>query len=279
MGQARGQASGRVSNNVIPRLGLGTYPLMGKEAEEVVGMAIDLGYRHIDTAQMYGNEAAVGKALTRSGVPRDKVFVVTKVDPGNLSAARFAPSVARSVADLGGPVDLLLIHWPPPDDEIDATVDRLVAALERGEARHIGVSNFTIAMMEQAQRRAGGRIICNQVEFHPLIDQRRVLAAAQRFNISLTAYSPLARGKVLRAEAVSAIAKKLGRPASEIVLRWIIQQDVAAIPKSGRRDNLRSNLNALSFSLSEQDMAAIAALASPSGRTLSRSSMQGRWDN
>lgn len=264
--------------SAIPLLGLGTYPLMGAEAEEVIAMAIGLGYRHIDTAQMYGNEAAAGKALRRSAVPREELFVVTKVDPGNLPAQRFAPSVRRSVDDLGGPVDLLLIHWPPADNEIDAVAERLVAALEAGQARHIGVSNFPIALLERAQKRTGGRIICNQVEFHPLLDQSKLLAAAGRLGIMLTAYSPLARGRALQPAAMQEIARRLGRPPSEIVLRWIIQQGVAAIPMSRKRENLLSNLNALSFELGEKDMAALSAIGSSAGRTISRASMQGRWD-
>jgi 2,5-diketo-D-gluconate reductase B len=255
-------------SKVIPQLGLGTYPLMGHEAEDVITLGIELGFRHIDTAQMYGNEAAVGNALRRSRVPRNELFVVSKVDPGNLSALRFASSVARSVDELGGPVDLLLIHWPPADDEVDAVIGRLMAEQEQGKTRHIGVSNFPVALMERAQRRAGGRIICNQVEFHPLIDQSRLLAAAGELRIMLTAYSPLARGRALQLASVQSIARKLGRPPSEIVLRWIIQQGVAAIPMSRKRENLASG----------EDMTALSALGSAAGRTISRASMQGRWD-
>jgi 2,5-diketo-D-gluconate reductase B len=267
------------AGTAIPPLGLGTYPLTGREAEDVIVMAIELGYRHIDTAQMYGNEAAVGKALRRSPVPRDQLFVVTKVEPGNLSAQRFASSVARSVDDLGGPPDLMLIHWPPADSEVDAAIDRLVSALEEGKTRHIGVSNFTIALMEKAQKRTGGRIICNQVEFHPLLDQSRLLAAARELGIMLTAYSPLARGRALQPAIIQEIARKLGRPPSEIVLRWIIQQGVAAIPMSRKRENLQSNLNVLQFTLSEKDMTALSSIGSAAGRTVSRASMSGRWDS
>jgi 2,5-diketo-D-gluconate reductase B len=266
------------ASNVTPLLGLGTYPLVGKEAEDVIVMAIELGYRHIDTAQMYGNEAAVGKALRRSTVPRDQVFVVTKVDPGNLSAPRFHSSVARSIDDLGGPVDLLLIHWPPADSEVDAVIDRLITALEEGKTRHIGVSNYTINLMARAQERTGGRIICNQVEFHPLLDQSKLLAAANELGIMLAAYSPLARGSALEPIAVQEIARKHGRPPSEVVLRWIVQQGVAAIPMSRKRENLLSNLKALQFSLPEEDMKALSAIGLAKGRTVSRGSMSGRWD-
>lgn len=268
----------KADGKVIPLLGLGTYPLMGAEAEEVIAMAVELGYRHIDTAQMYGNEAAVGRALRRSPVPREELFVVSKVDPGNLPAQRFAASVKRSVDDLGGPADLLLIHWPPADSEVDAAIDRLVEALEEGQARHIGVSNFPIALLERAQKRAGLRIICNQVEFHPLLDQTKLLAAAKRLGVMLTAYSPLARGRALQPAAVQETARRLGRPPAEIVLRWIIQQGVAAIPMSRKRENLLSNLDALSFELGEKDMAALSAIGSAAGRTISRAAMQGRWD-
>ena len=262
----------------LPLLGLGTYPLMGEEATNAVAMAVDHGVRHIDTAQMYGNEAAVGRALQRSSVPRGELFVVTKVDPGNLSEKRFAQSVERSINDLGGPVDVLLIHWPPADQEVDGTVDRLMAAQAAGKTRHIGVSNFPIALMKRAQARASGRIVCNQVEFHPLLDQRRLLAAAQELGIMLTAYSPLARGAALKPKIIQDIAARVGRPPSEVVLRWIMQQGVAAIPMTSKLANLKSNLNALTLSLSLEDMAAISSLGTAAGRTISPASMAGRWD-
>jgi len=264
--------------NGIPAIGLGTYPLQGQNCTDSVLMALELGYRHIDTAQMYGNERDVGRAIAGSGIKRDALFVTTKVDPSNLGAARFAGSVQRSMDDLGGPADLLLIHWPPPDAEIDATLDRLKAELDRGMARRIGISNFTPRMMRQAVKRLGPIISCNQVEFHPLLDQTLVKATADELGFPLVAYSPIGRGKALQHPAISEIAARLARPASEIVLRWIMQQGVISIPMTTKRANAASNLNILSFALSEADMATISAIGTRRGRMVS-GWMTGRWDS
>ncbi len=266
------------SINGIPIVGFGTFPLQGEEANRAVRMAIDAGYRHIDTAQMYGNEAAVGRALRDCGLPRRELFVVTKVDPGNIGASRFMPSVERSLDDLGGEVDLLLIHWPPAAIELDAAVDRLMDAQSRGMTRRIGVSNFSPNMLRRAHDHSGGLIVCNQVEFHPLLDQRALVAEAARLGVALTAYSPLARGAALKPDAVQSIARRLERPPSEIVLRWIIQQDVVAIPMTTKPENAGSNLRALDFVLTAEDMAAISSLGTKAGRLINPSWMAGRWD-
>jgi 2,5-diketo-D-gluconate reductase B len=266
------------SVNGIPILGFGTYPLRGEEAERSVLMAIELGLRHIDTAQMYGNEAAVGRAIRASGVPRNELFIVSKVDPSNLGQSRFASSVSQSMDDLGSPADLLLIHWPPADDDLDAAVDRLMAEKEKGNAKATGVSNFNIGMMRRAQQRAHGAIACNQVEFHPLLDQSRLLEAANGLGIALAAYSPLARGKALQPPVIQQIAARRDRPASEIVLRWILQQGVAAIPMTTKRENAISNIRALEFTLSPEEMDSIGSLGTTTGRTINPSWMAGRWD-
>ena len=265
-------------SNGIPLFGIGTYPLKGEAAQRAVHMALELGIRHVDTAQMYGNEADVGKALHSSGIRRDEIFLVTKVDPGNLGQARFGPSVARSMDDLRGPADLLLVHWPPPDDALDAVIDRLVAERARGMARAIGVSNFAPRLLRRAQARAGGLLVNNQVEFHPLLDQSALRAAALDLNVTLSAYSPLARGKALQPPAIASIAQRHGVPASAVVLRWILQQGVAAIPMTTKPENARDNLRALDLELDPADMAAIAALARPDGRTINPSWMAGRWE-
>lgn len=264
--------------NGIPLLGAGTYPLKGEDAVRAVQMAIELGLRHIDTAQMYGNERDVGRAIAGSGVPRGALFVVTKVDPGNTGADRFADSVARSIDDLRGPVDLLLIHWPPADADFDASLDRLMAERQKGHAKAIGVSNFSPAMLRRAQARCGGAIIANQVEFHPLLDQSALLAAAREVGVALSAYSPLARGAALKPAAIASIAARIGRSPSEVVLRWILQQGVAAIPMTTKRDNALSNIAALGFTLSDADMAAISALGTRQGRIINPGWMAGRWE-
>lgn len=266
------------SRHGIPLIGLGTYPLKGDEATETVRMAIELGYRHIDTAQMYGNEHAVGQGISSSGIARRDVFVVTKVDPGNLGAGQFNDSVRKSIDDIGLTPDLLLIHWPPANTEVEAVIDRLVAAKENGWTSSIGISNFPPSLMRRAQAAANGDLICNQVEFHPLLDQRNVLAVAQELNLDVTAYSPLVRGAALRPDIVQEIAKRHERPASEVVLRWIIQQGVAAIPMTRKRENAASNLNAMAFALTDEDMMAISGLGTLAGRTIKPSSMTGRWE-
>jgi 2,5-diketo-D-gluconate reductase B len=265
--------------NGIPILGTGTYPLIGEEAVNTVRMALELGLRHVDTAQMYGNEKAVGTAIASSGIPREELFVVTKVDPGNTSEARFHNSVSQSIADLGGPADLFLIHWPPDESGFDLALDLLMAEKRNGNAKEIGVSNFPIGMMRRAHERTGGAIICNQVEFHPLLDQSQVLQVARELGIALAAYSPLARGEALKPQVIQAIAERTGRRPSEIVLRWIVQQGVIAIPMTTKRANLESNLTAVDFALTDTDMSAISAIGSPEGRTINPSRMAGRWND
>ncbi len=265
--------------NNIPVLGLGTYPLMADDAANAVLMALELGFRHIDTAQMYGNEKAVGQAIAQSGIPRDQIFVVTKIDPSNLSNDRMLKSAEKSISVLGGPVDLLLIHWPPDDTEIDETVERLMLCKERGLTKAIGVSNFNAKMMRQAQTVAGGAIVNNQVEFHPLLDQQNLRKTANELGIVLSAYSPLARGAAMQPAEIQSIAKTHNRPASEIVLRWITQQGVCAIPMTTKRENAASNLRSLDFKLSDAEMAAITNLGTKSGRTIDPSWMVGRWDD
>ena len=262
----------------IPILGCGTFPLRGDEAYRTVRTAIDLGIYHIDTAQMYGNEADVGQAIRECGVPRDELYVVTKIDPGNLSDDKFASSVVRSMDHLGGPADLLLIHWPPEAKEFDAALDRLVAEMQKGMARHIGVSNFTPNMMRRAYERTTGKIINNQIEFHPLLDQSALLAQAAKLSVVLSAYSPLGRGEAMRPQVIQNIAKRVNRNPSEVVLRWIVQQGVIPIPMTTKRENAVSNLGILDFELSSDDMAAISGIGRLEGRLINPSWMADRWN-
>jgi 2,5-diketo-D-gluconate reductase B len=266
------------TKNGIPIIGFGTYPLNGQACIDIVAMALELGFNHIDTAQMYGNEKAVGTAIRQSGLPRESLFVVTKFYPGATPAREIAASVDRSTGDLGGPVDLLLIHWPPADQEMDAVLDCLAAEKAKGNTKAIGVSNFSPSMLAHAQARLGNQIICNQVEFHPLLDQRKLLASAEERGIVLTAYSPLARGAAMQPDTIVSIARKHNRAPSEVVLRWIIQQGVVAIPMTTKRENMLSNLEALRFELDAGDMEAISALGTKQGRTIQSSAMKGRWD-
>jgi diketogulonate reductase-like aldo/keto reductase len=265
--------------NGIPILGFGTYPLSRDEADRAIATALELGFRHVDTAQMYGNEAEVGRALARSGIARNELYIVTKVDPGNIGVDRFLASVERSIAHLNGPVDLLLIHWPPADTHLDKAVDLLTEAKERGFTSAIGVSNFTIAMMQRAQARASSALIANQVEFHPLIDQARVKAEAEKLGMVLMAYCPLGRGEAMKSKVIQEIGYRLKRPASEVVLAWIMQQDVVAIPMTTKRENAQSNLRALDLVLSDADMDAITQVSKGNRRLISPSGWAPKWDN
>jgi 2,5-diketo-D-gluconate reductase B len=265
--------------NGIPQLGFGTYPLKGNEAYNAVRMAIDLGYRHIDTAQMYVNEAEVGRAIKDCGISRSEFFIVTKVNPYHLGEDLFASSTQKSLENLGGPVDLLLIHWPPQDSDINPTLDRLMAEKQKGSTQNIGISNFNVSMMRNAVKHTNGQIMCNQVEFHPLIDQTLVLVAAHELGVVIEAYSPIARGKALLPDVIVKIAARLQRPAAEIVLRWIVQKNVVPIPMTTKKNNAASNLKALEFELSDADMSSISALGSSAGRMVNTDWMRGRWDN
>jgi 2,5-diketo-D-gluconate reductase B len=264
--------------NGIPAIGFGTYPLKGEDAYNAVRIAIDLGYRHIDTAQMYMNEADVGRAIRQSGVPRSEFYIVSKVDPANLDAAHFSEAVNKTLEKLDGPVDLLLIHWPPLPREIDGTVDRLMAEHQARHTANIGVSNFTPNMLRRAHARTKGAIICNQIEFHPLLDQSNLRATANELGIVITAFSPIARGAALEPPAILNIAARHNRPPSQIVLRWIIQQGVVPIPMTTKAENAKSNLQALEFELSETEMAEISALGRKNARTVNPSWMAHRWD-
>ena len=264
--------------NGIPVLGLGTFPLKGDDCQNAVRMALDLGYRHIDTAQMYGNEKDVGDALRSSGMKRDDLFVVTKVDPGNVGADRFASSVAQSMDDLGSPADLLLIHWPPDDHDFDAALDRLMRAKDKGMAKAIGVSNFTAAMVDEAVRLSAAPLVTNQVEYHPYLSQTKVMTALRRHGMALTAYCPIARGKVLGDPVIGAVAEAHGRSATQVTLRWLVQQEgVVAIPRSSNEARITENLGVFDFALSDAEMSRISALGSPTGR-LVNGAFAPAWD-
>ena len=266
--------------NGIPALGFGTYPLTGSECQASVAMALELGFQHIDTAQMYGNEADVGAAIAASGVPRQEVFVTTKVGSGNLSKNNFLQSVRRSTEALQMPsVDLLLIHWPPTDGTpIEAVMDWLNQAADEGLATHIGISNFTIPMMQKAAAASARKLVNNQVEFHPLLDQSRLLASAKSLGIALSAYCPIARGAVLTDPIICGIANRLNETPAAVTLRWIIQQGVAAVPMTTKRANAAANLRALQFNLTPEDMSAISTLTKTNRRIVSPASMAALWD-
>ncbi|MCY1301986.1 2,5-diketo-D-gluconic acid reductase B [compost metagenome] len=241
---------------------------------------LELGYRHIDTAQIYGNEAEVGRAIADSDVPRDQLFVTTKVWTDHLAADRLIPSLEDSLARLGlEQLDLALIHWPSPDDAIPVAeyMTALLQAKRQGVARQIGISNFTIAQMQRAIDAVGaGEIATHQVEIHPFLQNRKVVDFARSQGIHLTAYMPLAYGKVIQDPVIQDIAAAHDATPAQVTLAWLLQQGFAVIPSSTRRENLASNLLALDLRLSEKEMAAMAALNR--GERLADPDFAPNWD-
>jgi len=252
----------------VPALGFGTWQLSGKEAAKSVDFAINNGYTHIDTAQIYQNEAEVGDGIKQSGVSRDKIFLTTKVWRGEFSNNTVQQSVDESLKKLKTDyVDMLLVHWPFPETPIAKLVEGVMKAQDTGKARLIGVSNFTVKQMEEALKVSDGRVCNNQVEYHPYLSQKPVLQFAQKNNMILTAYSPVARGKAARDTMLREIGLKYGKNAGQVALRWLMQQDdVAAIPKSATPDNIKNNIDIFDFELNADEMKKIHALANEDGR-------------
>lgn len=251
----------KLNGRLMPALGLGTWQLQGVTCRHAIREALDVGYRHFDTARMYENEGDVGGALRESEVNREDVFLTTKIWHDDLSPEALRRECDASLTLLDTDyLDLLLVHWPNPEIPIEKTLDGMHDLVDEGRVRHLGVSNFTPDLLEKAARHA--RISCNQVEYHPLLDQSALLEATRRNGIVLTAYSPLAQGKALREEAVREIAERLGRTAAQVVLRWLLQhENVAAIPRSSDPDHIESNFRVFDFELTEEDVDRISGLA------------------
>jgi 2,5-diketo-D-gluconate reductase B len=244
----------------VPKLGFGTWQITGSDCVEAVRDALELGYRHIDTAQMYGNEAEVGQAIADSGVARKEIFLTTKVLPENLDRDSCRRSTEESLDKLGTSyVDLLLIHWPNERLPLDEPLSAMRQLQEEGSVRHIGVSNFPPSYLENAVAKAD--ILCNQVEYHPFLGQEHLLAAARRHDVMVTAYSPLARGEVADNAVLAGIASDHDTTPAQVTLRWLIQQDsVAAVPKASSHEHRRENLDVFGFSLADEEMDQIFAL-------------------
>jgi len=251
----------------IPLIGLGTWDLRGKVCARMVEEAIGLGYRHIDTAAMYGNEAAVGEGLRASGVARDEVFITTKVWQSDLRARDFERSTKDSLAKLKLPsVDLLLIHWPNQNIPLKETIGALCKMKREGLARHIGVSNFTVQLIEDAVKLTTEPLVNNQIECHPYLDQSKIIAASRKAGLAVTAYSPIARGQVKGDAVLMRIGKAHGKTAAQVCLRYLVQHDVIVIPRTSRTERLKENFEIFDFKLSSAEMKEIAGLANPRGR-------------
>jgi diketogulonate reductase-like aldo/keto reductase len=254
----------------IPQIGLGTWDLRGRACAQMVEAALKLGYRHIDTAAMYRNEEAVGDGLRASGVPRDDVFITTKVWSSNLRARDFERSTRDSLDNLKLPyVDLLLIHWPNPSVPLKETVGALCKMKRERLARHVGVSNFTPALIEEAVKFSTEPLVNNQIECHVYFDQSATIAAGRKRGLSVTAYSPIARGRVSSDAALARIGRAHGKTPTQVCLRYLVQQGIIVIPKTSRAERLKENAAIFDFALTTADTRVIAALASPHGNIVS----------
>jgi len=264
----------------IPALGFGTGALTGGMSAEAVVAALKAGYRHIDTARKYGTERAVGEALRVSGLPRNDIFLTTKVSHENLRAGDFAKSVDDSLADLKVDyVDLLLIHWPSPEIALAETMPALAKAKRLGLARHIGVANFNIALLDQAIKLCPEPLAALQAEYHPYLDQSKLLAAVRQHGLVFIAYCPLGRGRLFGDPVLAEIAGKRGRSVAQVALRWLLQQDVAAIPFSSKPQRIADNFNVFDFTLTDDEMKRIAALKRSDGRVANPAGrVPGGWD-
>lgn len=239
----------------------GTFPLKGEDLEAALEIALDVGYRAIDTAQMYANEAAIGHVLQRSALARNDVFITSKVPTSEFSDDKFIPSVKQSLSDLQvDSVDVLLVHWPPGDDDVRPSLDWLQQAKQQGLTQHIGISNYNSTQMRTAKDHCQYALVTNQVEFHPLLDQSVLQNTAKETGIPLASYCSVARGKVFDYPVFEEIARKYHVTAAQVVLRWIIQKGVSINAMSTKRENLTANFDVLGFSLNEHEMHAIGAL-------------------
>jgi len=264
----------------IPALGFGTSPMTGGLTADTVAAALKAGYRHIDTARKYGTERAVGDAMRASGIPRDDIFLTTKVSHENLHADDFAKSVDESLAALKVDfVDLLLVHWPNPNIALDETMPALAKAKRQGLARHIGVANFNVVLLEQAIKLCPEPLVALQAEYHPYLDQSKLLAAARQRGLVFIAYCPLGRGRLFDDPVLSEIAKARGRSIAQVALRWLIQQNIAVIPFSSNPQRIVDNSRVFDFSLTDEEMKRISALKRPNGRIANPvERVAGGWD-
>lgn len=262
----------------IPALGLGTWELRGRTCARIVEQALTLGYRHIDTAQVYENEQEVGEGLRASRVRRSELFLTTKVwtthfAPNDLERSTKESLVRLRVSD----VDLLLLHWPNSHVPLAETLGALAHAKTLGLTRHIGVSNFTVALLDEAVALSPEPLVCNQVEYHPYLEQTKIREACARHGIAMVAYSPIAKGKIRNDPTLTRIGHAHDKSPAQICLRWLVQQNVVAIPRTSKIERLSENLDVFDFELSEQDMTDIFAMGSAGGR-MTDFAFAPKWD-
>jgi 2,5-diketo-D-gluconate reductase B len=250
----------------IPVVGLGTWALRGRDCARLTEQAIRIGYRHIDTAQMYDNEQEVGEGVRASGL-RAEVMVTTKVQPTSLAPHDLERSVKESLAKLRlDVIDLLLIHWPNPRVPLVETLGAMAKMKREGYTRQIGVSNFTVALLEEANKASSEPLVCDQVECHPFLNQDKVIANCRKNGMAVVAYSPIARGGAVGDKILEKIGKVHGKTAAQVCLRWLIQQGIVVIPRTSKIERLEENFAVFDFELSDSEMREIAGLGRRSGR-------------
>ncbi|ART62125.1 2,5-didehydrogluconate reductase DkgB [Kushneria marisflavi] len=265
---------------MIPDIGLGTYRLKGQEVIDSVTTALELGYRHIDTAQMYGNEADVGRAIAESGVAREDIFLTTKVWTDRFTHDDLIKSLEESLEKLGTDhVDLVLLHWPSPNNEVPIaeSIGALVEARSRGLTRHIGVSNFTIAQIDEVLGVEGGdQLITNQIEVHPFLANKALAEHCSKKGLRVTGYMPLAVGKVMEDDTLKQIAEHHHVTPAQVALAWVAARDIVVIPSSTKRAHQQSNLDAMNLSLGDDEIERINAL--DRGERIANPSFAPAWD-
>jgi 2,5-diketo-D-gluconate reductase B len=264
----------------IPLVGLGTWELRGRTCARAVEQALRLGYRHIDTAEMYDNERDVGDGIRGSGVRRNELFITTKIWPTHFAPRALERAARDCLVRLRlSEVDLLLLHWPNPQIPLSETLGALDKVKRDGLARNIGISNFTVAQIEEAVAISTEPLVCDQVECHPYLDQSKVMAACHARGMAVVAYSPIARGNAKNDAVLARIGAAHKKTAAQISLRYLVQQNIVVIPRTSKVERLTENAALFDFTLSEEDMAEIAALASPDGRIVDWSySGSAKWD-
>ncbi|WP_312804731.1 aldo/keto reductase [Agrobacterium cavarae] len=265
----------------IPALGFGTFRMPEEDVHRILPQALKLGFRHVDTAQVYKNEAAVGDAIAKSGVSRGDIFLTTKVWVDQYKHDDFIRSVDESLTKLKTDyVDLLLLHWPKSDVPLAERIGALNELHKAGKVRNIGISNFNVALMDESVRLSDAPIANNQIEYHPYLDQTKVIEAARKHGISITAYYLMADGKVPKDEVLRDIGAKHGKTAAQVALRWAVQQpDAIALSKTATESRLPENFDIFDFDLSDEEMKAIFALAKKDGRIVNPGHLAPEWDD
>jgi diketogulonate reductase-like aldo/keto reductase len=264
----------------IPLVGLGTWELRGRTCARAVEQALRLGYRHIDTAEMYDNERDVGDGIRGSGVKRNELFITTKIWPTHFAPRALERAARDCLVRLRlSEVDLLLLHWPNPQIPLSETLGALDKVKRDGLARNIGISNFTVAQIEEAVAISTEPLVCDQVECHPYLDQSKVMAACHAHGMAMVAYSPIARGNAKNDAVLARIGAAHKKTAAQISLRYLVQQNIVVIPRTSKVERLTENAALFDFTLGDDEMAEIAALARRDGRLVDWSySGSAKWD-